>query len=228
MNDFKYGALIRRKATREDRLLFAVMSKTDWMTCGLDEMVASKKAFMLGGVREIDIWALFTEVSDGSFVGSLRSRTREVRDIAAQYGGGGHMNAAGLKGLSASQVVDIIRLLQARSVESEEDRLAREKARKEEEARKEAEAVSQSAINPQLPQETEQEQSTLNHSDSKPAETAAQKQADSSDSVQSETTSDCEPQSDPQMAGNQPSLLQETKSDEDSESAIRSNDGSKS
>lgn len=143
--DFKYGALIRRKATRENRLLFSVMSKTDWMSCGLDETTASKKAFMLGGVKEIDIWALFTEDFRGLFTASLRARTREVRDIAAEYGGGGHVSAAGIGGLTAIQVMEIIKKLSERSIESDEDRIAREERQAKEKAEREAAKAAQEA-----------------------------------------------------------------------------------
>lgn len=126
MADFKYGALVRRKATVMDHLLFAVMSKTDWMTCGLDVSIASKKSFLLGGVSGIDIWALFTEDSDGTFFASLRSRTKKVRDLAAEYGGGGHECAAGIKGLSASQVVELTAKLAKCSLEEPEPSEAEE------------------------------------------------------------------------------------------------------
>lgn len=145
MADFKYGALIRRKATTCQKLLFAVMSKTDWMTFGLESSRAAKKAFMLAGVQEMEIWALFTEDSDGLFNASLRSRTREVRDIAMKYGGGGHECAAGIGKLTASQVTDIIRQLAARSVETEEEKQLRLEKRQEEEAKKLAEEEAQAA-----------------------------------------------------------------------------------
>lgn len=72
---------------------------------------------MLSGCADVHIWALFTRCADGTFAASLRSRQLEVRDIAESFGGGGHICAAGIKGLSSVQLTDLIKQLAARSLE---------------------------------------------------------------------------------------------------------------
>ncbi len=44
-----------------------------------------------------DVILILKERPDGSVKGSLRSHTRDVSELAKQYGGGGHKNAAGFK-----------------------------------------------------------------------------------------------------------------------------------
>ena len=46
------------------------------------------------------------------YAASLRSRTLPVRDVAVQYGGGGHNCASGIKNLSIAEVFQVIELLE--------------------------------------------------------------------------------------------------------------------
>lgn len=63
---------------------------------GLDFMTVSRG--MLGamsGIKEVVIWASFTENEEHKILAELRSRYIEIVDIAKKYGGGGHANACG-------------------------------------------------------------------------------------------------------------------------------------
>ena len=64
------------------------------------------------GVREIECWAVFTEKTgeDGSvlFDGSLRSAHVQLNDLAANYHGGGHRNACGVKNLSYEDLKQLL------------------------------------------------------------------------------------------------------------------------
>lgn len=118
MESWGYRNKIRDKAVRIADFLFSVMEPGDYLEYGLKETDAREHVGALSAPREITIWALFTRCQDGSFAASLRSRQLEVRDIAEQFGGGGHACASGIKGLNNDQVADLIRLLAARSQES--------------------------------------------------------------------------------------------------------------
>lgn len=63
---------------------------------------------MMAGIKEYNIWAIFTQDEEGHFNGSLRSRTHTINDIAARYNGGGHRLACGTNTLSIEQVHELI------------------------------------------------------------------------------------------------------------------------
>ena len=45
---------------------------------------------------------------------SLRSKTIPVNDVAQMFGGGGHINASGIKNLNYSQVIEILEIFKQR------------------------------------------------------------------------------------------------------------------
>ena len=117
MQAWRYQNCIRSTAVQMQKLLFSVMEPQDYLQYGLAETDARENVFVLSGCADIQIWALFTRCADGTFAASLRSRQLEVRDIAESFGGGGHICAAGIKGLSSVQLTDLIKQLAARSLE---------------------------------------------------------------------------------------------------------------
>lgn len=69
----------------------------------------------ISNIQGVDIHALFVENEDGSYNGSLRSRYTQVSDVANEYNGGGHKNAAGVSNLTKLQVNEIIQKLKIKS-----------------------------------------------------------------------------------------------------------------
>lgn len=49
----------------------------------------------MSGIREIKVWATFTELEDGKVILELRSSNLNVNSVATKFGGGGHINASG-------------------------------------------------------------------------------------------------------------------------------------
>ena len=49
----------------------------------------------MAGIREVNVWATFTELEDGKIIIELRSSGKNVNQIAVKYGGGGHIQASG-------------------------------------------------------------------------------------------------------------------------------------
>lgn len=122
MEAWRYQSLIRSRSTRIHDFLFSVMEPQDYLRYGLNETQARENVFALAGCADIRIWALFTRSSDGTFAASLRSRVLEVRDLAEQFGGGGHICAAGIKGLDNDQLASLIAMLAERSLQEPESR----------------------------------------------------------------------------------------------------------
>ncbi len=69
----------------------------------------------LSGIRDFDIYAVFCEKEEGLYNGSLRSQYQQVNDIAKNFNGGGHYNAAGVHDLNIDNVNEIIKQLTERN-----------------------------------------------------------------------------------------------------------------
>lgn len=117
LNDFYYETKVKERAVLKNKSLTSIMYKKDYEDLGMAFTDAKDKVYALSGVKEIEVWAIFTENENGTFNASLRARTKSIREIAAQYNGGGHACASGIKGLSIEQVHEIIDLLSQRSIE---------------------------------------------------------------------------------------------------------------
>ncbi len=115
MKDYKYETKVRNHAVQKNKFLYAIMEIEDYESLELDESSAKDKVYVLGGIEDIEMWALFTRMSDRiHYRASLRSKTIEIRDVACQFGGGGHMCASGIKNLTLEQVNEIIDVLSKR------------------------------------------------------------------------------------------------------------------
>lgn len=114
--DYQIENLVRIKSRKQNRFLFSALSQEDYLSLGTTFSKAKEKVYALGSVNEAEIWALFTEMEEpGKYSASLRSRTIPIRDLAMEYGGGGHECASGIKNLTVSQVAMLIEKLSARS-----------------------------------------------------------------------------------------------------------------
>jgi len=61
----------------------------------------------MSNVKDVNIWANFTEDDDGSILVELRSAERSIVHIARKYGGGGHALACGCT-LHSFEEVDLL------------------------------------------------------------------------------------------------------------------------
>ena len=78
---------------------------------GVSANDAKERITDFGGVRDFEAWALFIEHHENErrfYNGSLRSKKITVNDIAQQYRGGGHRNAAAVKECSKEEALEII------------------------------------------------------------------------------------------------------------------------
>ncbi len=70
----------------------------------------------IGHVKDFAIWLMMTEIAPDRYDGSLRSKTIKINDIAAEYGGGGHPCAAGVKELTRSEIDELLKELEQAAV----------------------------------------------------------------------------------------------------------------
>lgn len=114
--DYQYETLVRKHATVSNKFMYAIIDQKEYEEAGLTFSQAKEKVYVLSGIDEIEIWALFTQMEDGiHYSASLRSRTIPIRDVAVEYHGGGHECASGIKNLTLDQVHEIIDILSKRS-----------------------------------------------------------------------------------------------------------------
>lgn len=88
------------------------MSQSDYLEFGLSYEEAKNEVNALGNIGDIQIWALFTEDCDHTYAASIRSASVSVRELAAEYGGGGHACACGIKKIPPEKLPALIAALQ--------------------------------------------------------------------------------------------------------------------
>ena len=66
-------------------------------------------------IKEIKIWANFTENEESKVIAELRSRDIPIVDIAKKYGGGGHALACGATLTSFEQAKEMLKDLNERA-----------------------------------------------------------------------------------------------------------------
>ncbi len=98
---YDYITFLRNKMVyRPEGLAYAFASKEEYEPFGLTNAQARSKVDAFNSVREFKIWCLFTEYvgeNDIKWVGSLRSHSLVLNEIASRFHGGGHANACGIK-----------------------------------------------------------------------------------------------------------------------------------
>lgn len=105
--EYCYETKVRNNTVRKENALVAIMEQEDYAPLSFAD--AKGKVYCLSGVEGIHCWGLFTRMADGKgYAASLRSKHLDVRSIAADYNGGGHVCAAGIKNLTREQVEEII------------------------------------------------------------------------------------------------------------------------
>ena len=122
LRDFRYESWLRSQLRFEKGVGHVIADQADYARHQLSFREAKEKVFVLSGIYEIEVWALFTQMEgteeDPRYSGSLRSRTIALDDIANAYGGGGHRCACGIKNLSRSQIETLIEALKQRVQEN--------------------------------------------------------------------------------------------------------------
>lgn len=113
---FEMSNVIRSKAVLREKFLFSLQSIQDYLGVGVAYEEAKNQVNCLSAINGVEIWALFTEQPDHLYSASLRSASISVREIAAEFGGGGHVCACGIKNLSAEQLANLIDRLSAQSL----------------------------------------------------------------------------------------------------------------
>ena len=117
MSDYKYETVVRNHTTLRNKFLYSILECEDYENLGLSFTDAKDKVYCMAGIENVEMWALFTRMEDRiHYSASLRSRNIPIRDVAVNFGGGGHECASGIKNLTRDQVHQIIEILSNREV----------------------------------------------------------------------------------------------------------------
>lgn len=108
-NIFDFCTYMRSKITYNNGLAYVILDDDDYKRFNIDDSRARFQIAELSGVKNYKIWCVFTKNKDGYYDGSLRSKKGyTVNETAAKYGGGGHANASGVKGLDLEAISRIL------------------------------------------------------------------------------------------------------------------------
>ena len=113
LDEFKFGTYIRENVQIiQNQIAYLIISHEVLNQYGIESSKARAMIDELGHVKEFKVWIIFTEEvhDDGTidYSASLRSKTIAVNDVAQKYGGGGHLNASGVKKLTYLQINEIL------------------------------------------------------------------------------------------------------------------------
>lgn len=112
--DFATRSKLRNHYKYKDGLCFIKLNKKTLEKLGISSNKAKTMIDEFGSVKSFKIWAILAYNNEtGLYDGSLRSKKGyTVNEIASHFNGGGHINAAGIKGLSEKDVKQLKKELQ--------------------------------------------------------------------------------------------------------------------
>ena len=94
----KYQALLVSKFKRtKHNVVYCFADVPDYDQFGLKFDQISKNVNVIGNIRGCPIWVLFTRSPENYIRVEFRSHRINVQKVAAKYGGGGHLHAAGAR-----------------------------------------------------------------------------------------------------------------------------------
>ncbi len=104
----------KRALVHECGMVTLILNQDECRELNITSTKAKELVTSFGGVKDFEIWAVFAQNEEGLYEGSLRSRKLVINDAVSLYGGGGHQNACGIKGLSLEKVYELIETLKER------------------------------------------------------------------------------------------------------------------
>ena len=112
---YELSTEFRKRATVHDcGIVTLILDLEECRKLNISSTKAKELVTSFGGVKDFEIWAVFAQTENGLYEGSLRSRKLVINDTVGSFGGGGHQNACGIKGLTLDKVHELIETLKER------------------------------------------------------------------------------------------------------------------
>lgn len=123
LQEFEFASYLRFEAKQIiPGLMVAIVDEEALAKFNATASKAKDQVYLFGNIQEVEIWAVFAKDHDESksfWSGSLRSKTIQINDIAMNYRGGGHRNAAGVKCLDDVSLQNLLEDLKSRLKENQ-------------------------------------------------------------------------------------------------------------
>ena len=84
---------------------------------GIDMHKTAQQVYEMGEIKGCPIWVIISEKNKNNLTMRVRSRVIPINKIAAEFGGGGHDNAAGIKVKNRDEVKEVLKRLDRALVE---------------------------------------------------------------------------------------------------------------
>ncbi len=107
---FNYETALRQKIKIEAKVAYIIVTRHEYQSFNLPAVVAKESVNVMNSLNDVEVWALFIEDEkvDGVYNASLRSNNIVINSIAEKYHGGGHKQAAGIRGLTLEKIQDLL------------------------------------------------------------------------------------------------------------------------
>ncbi len=104
IDHFVLATKIRNRLKIKGHFGYIIFNEKDLEKLGISQMEAKNNIDEIGKIKDLQIWSIASQ-SDGLYDVSVRSkRGHVINTICAEYGGGGHRNAAACKKLTRKQL----------------------------------------------------------------------------------------------------------------------------
>lgn len=105
---YKANNYIRNKVVFEKDSAYVIVKREDIEKFSIPASEYNNMVDVMANIKGVNRYSLFTEMQPDQYRCSLRSHKQPIREIAMEYGGGGHNMAAGVNPLTLKQVMEVI------------------------------------------------------------------------------------------------------------------------
>lgn len=109
IDEFKYENYLKNNIVFNQDTAYVIIEK-EYENFNVNRQKAKEMVYVMANIQGVEKWALFIKMKNGYGV-SLRSKKVSINALARKYGGGGHLNASGIKDVSWENVEKIIQEL---------------------------------------------------------------------------------------------------------------------
>lgn len=113
--EMKYYGYILCNLVIEERVAYIILDSAAIKKNNVDIATSSNLIGELNNIEEFDVWVFVTEdKAHKNFRVNIRSRGPIINDVAANFGGGGHICASGVRMKKIEKVLELIEQLKTR------------------------------------------------------------------------------------------------------------------
>ncbi|MBQ4254105.1 MAG: bifunctional oligoribonuclease/PAP phosphatase NrnA [Erysipelotrichaceae bacterium] len=108
IDEYKAYHYLSNRVVFEKNTAYVIVHKEDIDALNIPANRFNDMVDVMDNINGVDRYSLYTEISDDCYRCSLRSHKQSIREIAVEYGGGGHKLASGASNVTLKQVMEMI------------------------------------------------------------------------------------------------------------------------